>query len=89
MRRYLLILFIVICSCFLFAQDKRGWTMYPNPAHDHITIESLDNTLPPIVKIYDFNGRLVLEKNIGRENHSVEIELNLRPGTYIVTMEDR
>ena len=65
---------------------------YPNPIHSdgNLTIESTSGYLPPVVKVYDMNGRLVMRKDIGRYNTSVVISfLRLKHGSYIIVLENR
>jgi Secretion system C-terminal sorting domain len=72
---------LLFCSSFFVTGD---WTMYPNPARDHITIKTDEGELLPYVKIYDMQGRLRDEIYIGTGQMSVEINLRLPSGKYIV-----
>lgn len=60
-------------------------SVYPNPAVNFINVNCDDCNLTTL-KIYDLNGKLVLEKNIsnltGTNNH-VSVQ-NLAPGVYIL-----
>ena len=78
----LLILFIFLVGFKLAAQDDI--IIYPNPAKDYFYIESKTNYLPPYVKIYDFYGTLVYTEYIGELVMIKRIDINLKPGTYIV-----
>jgi Secretion system C-terminal sorting domain len=83
------IITVILFSLFLFApQSERVWTMYPNPARDHVTIDIKDGELAKYIKIYDMNGRLVQEESIdGRA--LIQMNLHLRPGSYVVFLEDK
>jgi hypothetical protein len=85
MKIFLFILFTL--AVFTPIKDVE-WRMYPNPAKDHITIEVKEGVLPKYVKIYDMNGKLV-QKDLIQGKMMVRVELNLRPGNYIVKLEDR
>ena len=86
MKVFIFILF----SLGVFApQSKSDWIMYPNPARDYFNISTTKDELLPYVKIFDMKGILVKEVFIGKEQTFVRIDINLRPGTYIVYMEDR
>jgi hypothetical protein len=82
-----IILIILLLFGFFAPQSQREWIMYPNPAKDHITIETVDGVMPKYVKFYDMNGRLVLK--VATEGRTlVRIEFHLKPGSYIVNLED-
>jgi hypothetical protein len=77
-----IILFLLF---LLFApQSTLLWNLYPNPAHDHFTVEVAEGELLPYVKIYDWNGRLVQQETIGSGQRCFEIYIHLKPGKYIV-----
>lgn len=63
-------------------------SIYPNPARDHLNI-SISNPQPAIkriIRIFDFSGKLCLEKNLETDlSHKVFIDL--RPGFYILQLE--
>ena len=83
------VLFIILFSLCLFAPKSTDeWTMYPNPCKTYFNIETKTGILPAYIKIYDMNGRKVLEKHIGEEQMFVRIEIMFRPGSYIVYLED-
>jgi hypothetical protein len=77
MKIFLFILFTL--AVFTPIKDVE-WRMYPNPAKEGV--------LPKYVKIYDMNGKLV-QKDLIQGKMMVRVELNLRPGNYIVKLEDR
>jgi hypothetical protein len=55
--------------------------IYPNPATDHLQVESPGNHLPYIVELYDNQGRLAIRKELtGNEQISLE---NLAAGPYL------
>ena len=58
-------------------------TIYPNPATDFINISNLEPaTGKRYLRIFDFGGKLCLEKEISEETN--RIPLNLKSGIYIV-----
>lgn len=85
MKIFLVILFSL---CFFAPQGQREWTMYPNPAKDHLTVEIKAGEMPKYIKIYDMNGRLVqIEETRG--SNVVRFNLHLKSGSYVVNLEDR
>lgn len=57
--------------------------IYPNPAHDHVIIESY---LPAIsIKIHDLSGRIVNLQNAWKGKTAFDISV-LKPGTYIISI---
>ena len=79
-----IIIVILFGLGFFVPQSVSDWTMYPNPARDHITIKTDEGELLPYVKIYDMQGRLRDEVYIGTGQMSVYINLRLPSGKYIV-----
>jgi uncharacterized repeat protein (TIGR02059 family) len=68
-------------------------TVFPNPVHQiiHISFEygsdfsSLDpSSTSQIIRIFDFSGKLFLEKLVEPGIKTVQIPVNLKPGIYIV-----
>jgi hypothetical protein len=57
--------------------------LYPNPAKDEITIESLNNLIIDEVEIFDITGRMVLTEIPKATQSRVNIE-TLMAGTYFV-----
>ena len=79
------IIIIILFGLGFFApQSINDWTMYPNPAKDHITLKVNEGELLQYVKIYDMYGRFVEVFNIGTVQTSVQISLHLSPGKYVV-----
>ncbi len=65
--------------------DINGFTIYPNPAKDVLTIK-LNNISNAKLSIYDIQGKLVLERSISQEQN---LELNvsdLQSGLYFVKL---
>ena len=68
------------------AEHERTMVVYPNPAHDFLTVELADGTEIDNITLYDIQGRLV-----GRDNYSplpsgiFKLDVrNLPAGTYIL-----
>ncbi len=62
--------------------DKKELKVFPNPCYDKITLSGFDKG---IMKIYNTNGKLVLQKAVNVNNSS--IDLNLNPGMYYVWLK--
>ena len=79
------IIIIILFGLGFFApQSINDWTMYPNPAKDHITLKVNEGELLQYVKIYDMQGRLRQTFTIVTGQMSVQISLHLSPGEYVV-----
>jgi hypothetical protein len=87
----------IVCDNFEFAQNaypvtaiqdnnKKSFSIYPNPASKNITLQTdgLDNA--GIVKIYSMNGVLCLSDEINTLNKEINIE-SLNPGMYVLTVQ--
>jgi uncharacterized repeat protein (TIGR02059 family) len=63
---------------------KKPTSIYPNPAHEYITISNLEpSSEEQKLKVYDFSGKLCRE--IKLENvSSQKVPIDLRPGLYII-----
>jgi hypothetical protein len=63
----------------------KGVSLYPNPAHDRITLSSANATIR-YYAVYDVNGRRVRAGNV--ERGSVVLSRgDLQAGVYYVTLE--
>jgi len=60
--------------------------MYPNPAKNKISIESLDENNSNTVEIFDISGQVVFNQTIQKDN-SIDIS-NLASGIYIVKVSN-
>ena len=56
--------------------------MYPNPAENNITIESVKDAE---VKIYSVNGQMLSQRNISEGVNTIDIS-NLNAGMYFVSV---
>lgn len=61
--------------------EAAGFTVYPNPARDVVTING-ENTIDE-VKIYSINGQLVQQQTVNGQQVSIQAE-GLKTGMYIV-----
>ena len=62
-------------------------SVYPNPAHDFLTVELSDGTEIDGITLYDIQGRLVETQNFASLQQPVTIKLDIRnlpAGTYIL-----
>jgi hypothetical protein len=71
--------------------EATGFTIYPNPAKDKVTVWfNSEKVCPAIIRIFDINGKLIytksLQANNGHNNISLNIE-NLVKGNYILKTE--
>ena len=68
--------------CYLNENNEVVFMMYPNPAENHITIES---TKDAEVKIYSVNGQMLSQQNISEGINTIDIS-NLNAGMYFVSV---
>ena len=62
------------------------FTIFPNPAKDMISIQSLNNTLK-FWKIYNTTGELIITGDIYESTNSIVVD-NLQAGVYFVQVLD-
>ncbi|ASK30938.1 RNA-binding protein [Chryseobacterium sp. T16E-39] len=62
------------------------FTVYPNPSDDILNIKAANNFVPAEAKLYDLNGRTVLQKKV--EGNSISIK-ELTSGVYILVLADK
>jgi uncharacterized repeat protein (TIGR02059 family) len=70
------------------SSENEQISVYPNPARDHLNI-SISNPQPAIkriIRIFDFSGKLCLEKTL-ETDLSHKLLIDLRPGFYILQLE--
>lgn len=60
-----------------------GFLLYPNPAAQQITIET--SSIPATLFMYSADGKLVLQKNINKNNQTISLE-ELQNGLYKITL---
>jgi hypothetical protein len=60
----------------------RGFSVYPNPAANHININSSGNDLEQ-VSVFDINGKCVLTSE---KQHNIDVS-NLSPGLYFIRIK--
>jgi hypothetical protein len=66
-----------------------GFSIYPNPASDVVTIETSQATVKQIVGIYSASGQLVKQKEV-TESGMVRIDISdLRKGFYLVEIKNK
>jgi Secretion system C-terminal sorting domain len=72
-----------------YMTEKDNWTIYPNPAHDRISVSSPADDRA-VLTIYDAMGRMAYQEliNFG-EQHSTTIQLDLQwpAGNYLLCKE--
>jgi hypothetical protein len=88
MKRVSCVILFLLVLVALFSQE---YIVYPNPIRSDgiLHIQSIDSLLPPIIKVYNMSGRLVLIEDIGYGNREATISfLGLSRGMYIIWLED-
>lgn len=70
--------------------DSNGFTIYPNPVSDILTLHSTDNSdFKGFVKISNIFGRLLYSGKIYSGINHIDLEsLSINDGLYIVSIED-
>ena len=70
-------------------QAEKKYVVYPNPANDHITIESLDHKVSKInVSIYTLEGKKLSEMKV-KSSTPISIKGVLNPGVYIAKITNK
>lgn len=62
-------------------------TVYPNPFNDYINIDSSDVLLNANVNIYDMTGKLIVSKNINRNDDFKIDTSSFSKGVYVLTID--
>jgi hypothetical protein len=70
-------------TAILQVTDKNSLTIYPNPAHDIITIKANEGTAGSTYSITDQNGKLILTGILSNESTTVDIS-RLSNGLYFL-----
>ena len=64
--------------------DEDSFTIYPNPASDFITIETL-NALESDVVIYDLTGKIIIRKFLHSGDNKIDVR-NINSGIYVISI---
>ncbi|MPS74243.1 MAG: T9SS type A sorting domain-containing protein [Chryseobacterium sp.] len=68
-------------------QDGKGsFTVYPNPSSDMVNFKAKKGFVPIEAKLYDMNGKIVLQKEIIENSISIK---QLSSGTYLLVANDK
>jgi hypothetical protein len=67
--------------------DDLGFSMYPNPSNNNLTIKSANNPLTT-VEIYNVTGQRVLNFNFSQSISEIMDVSNLTSGVYLVRIND-
>ena len=71
-----------------FARNENT-SIYPNPARDLVTLSNRDKNIERL-KLYDLQGRIIMEKNWLNQSTERNIALdNIKVGTYIVKLHSK
>jgi hypothetical protein len=79
------IVMTVIYNAGINLAGTESFTVYPNPATDHIIIEypGFNNSDNNLISIYNIQGESILNKQLQQEKTEINIE-NLPQGVYII-----
>jgi hypothetical protein len=70
--------------------ESKAFTVYPNPATDHLYIMNNISMKDAYYQLIDVNGRTVQEGNIENDNSSFEINIQFIPdAVYLLRITDR
>ena len=71
--------------------DRLSSIVFPNPSNNIINITSnKENGFYSELKIFDLNGKLVIEKNVIINNSKISIDISkLEKGTYIYNLDGK
>jgi photosystem II stability/assembly factor-like uncharacterized protein len=70
------------------SNSHAGFSLYPNPAHETLTVELQNNDNVKSVKVLDVTGRIIFSGKPQPLNHKMEIHIGaLQPGIYLVQLE--
>lgn len=61
-------------------------SVYPNPATEYITLR-VNHPENASMKMYNFNGKLILEKNLQKEISTFPVQ-NLQKGSYLIRVDN-
>ncbi|HBO75422.1 MAG TPA: hypothetical protein DD653_12160 [Marinilabiliales bacterium] len=69
-------------------EEKYSVRVFPNPAHQFLTIESEELPVNTQVQLADISGRLMLEETISK-NSQIHLDVSkFVPGTYVITLKN-
>lgn len=70
-------------------QQKGSFTLYPNPANDHVIISGREGGKRTGISVYDLRGTLLLQATTFEKEYKLYLD-GITPGTYLVriTTED-
>ena len=63
--------------------SKPGFTIYPNPAKNELTIRNNNNRSLGIIRIYDGSGKMIFKKFIGNTQTMIDVK-NFSAGIYYI-----
>lgn len=66
--------------------DKNSFAVYPNPANDIINFKTKKDFVPVLAKVFDLNGKIVLQTEVVKNTMSVK---QLSPGVYVIVTNDK
>lgn len=66
--------------------DKDSFTIYPNPASDVVNFKTKKEFVPIDAKVYDLNGKLVLQTEVVKNAISIK---QLSSGVYLIVTNDK
>ena len=66
---------------------RNGYTLFPNPAREHVQIYLYEFTKPVALVLYDFTGKKIKEQLLNEQ--STVIDLPASKGVYIIQVSDK
>jgi len=71
--------------CQISFDGRNGIVIYPNPASDHINIQTDDPGVVRVIKLSDLNGKTLLSTTLLANDNRIDIK-TIAPGIYILTI---
>lgn len=68
---------------------EESFSVYPNPANNHLTITGQLESEQLQAEIYDLSGKLVYSGNFATTGYKAHIDLSLEAGMYLLTITDQ
>lgn len=69
--------------------EKTGFTLYPNPAKESITIKTSAENTAVKIDLFDLTGKLLLSKNLNNTNENTISTNALVKGVYLLTIDTK
>lgn len=67
--------------------ESNGFSIYPNPAEDIVTIKSAATNLATKLELFDVTGKLLITKELSKNPENAIVTSSLSKGVYIISVE--